>query len=208
MKITSMIIVTAMGLGVAATQAFSTPSEMLDMQAWVNAKFGDAAQSPPLGSLQILTHFDIVWQNCRVDRPLTLGNREYSRGLFTHAPSDVLVKLPESGREFTAYVGIDTNDQIRGGRGSVIFTVVTGDNKEVFKSPVVCEGMAPVPVRVALDGATEFHLQVNNAGDDNSCDQADWVDAKVTLEDGRILWLGDMLVADAPKEACYADTPN
>ena len=181
--------------------SLASPAEMVQARDWVNAKFGDAATPEPAGSLTLLTHFDVVWRNCRVDRPLTPGTSEYRRGLFTHAPADVLVKLPGPGKEFTACVGLDTNDQTRGGRGSVVFSVAVGNAAAVYKSPVLREGMAPVPVSVDLGGATEFHLQVGDGGDGNACDQADWVDAKVVLADGRVIWLGDLPVADGQVEA-------
>ncbi len=209
MRIVLILEVVVMSLVATMAQALVTPAEMAEMRNWVGAKFENAVAPEPSGSLSILAHFDVVWRNCRVDRPLTLGTREYRRGLFTHAPSDVLVKLPGPGKAFTACVGIDTNAQTRGGVGSVVFTVAVGDAKEAFKSSVVREGMTPVPVSVDLGGATEFHLQVGDGDDANSCDQADWVDAKVVLADGREIWVGDLpIIVDGPKGAAYTkDTP-
>ena len=48
------------------------------------------------------------------------------------------------------------------------------------------EGMAGVPVSVTLDGAAEFVLEVADGGDNISCDQSDWADAKVVLDDRRV----------------------
>ncbi|MDQ1256678.1 MAG: alpha-galactosidase, partial [Candidatus Hydrogenedentes bacterium] len=207
-----MRIALTMGVAVMSqiamvAQAFATPAELAETRKWVDAKFGNAVPSEPSGSLALLAHFDVVWQNCRVDRPLTLGGSEYCRGLFTHAPSDVLVKLPGPGKEFTACVGIDTNDQTRGGRGSVVFSVAVGDAKEAFQSPVLREGMAAVHVRVDLGGATEFHLRVSDGGDNINCDQADWGDAKVVLDDGRAIWLGDLPIVEGQVEADYTKDP-
>ena len=88
----------------------SSPAETVAMQAWVNAKFGDAAPVVETGSLSILSHFDIVWQNCRVDRPLALGSTEYGRGLFTHAPAEISYPVPAGSFR---PMGVDTNDQTR-----------------------------------------------------------------------------------------------
>jgi hypothetical protein len=200
-KIALMMGIVGMCSVVALAQASVTPAEKVEMRNWVEAKFGDAAALEPSGSLTLIAHFDVVWRNCRVDRPLTLGTSEYRRGLFTHAVSDVLVKLPGPGKAFTACVGVDTNDSTRGGRGSVVFTVAVGDAKEAFKSPVLHEGMAPVPVSVDLGGATEFNLRVGDGGDGISCDQADWVDAKVVLADGRVVWLGDLPIVEGQNDA-------
>jgi alpha-galactosidase len=202
-----MIIVVAMCVCAFVAQAGGSPSEMAELRNWVTAKFGDAAPPEPAGSLSVITHFDVVWRNCRVDRPLTLGTSEYRRGLFTHAPSDVRVTLPGPGKEFSALVGVDTNSQTRGGQGSVVFTVAVGERQEAFKSPVLREGIAAVPVTVDLGGASEFSLRVNDAGDGISCDQAIWVDAKVTLEDGRVIWLGDLPIAEGQDGAAYTTEP-
>ena len=43
-----------------------------------------------------------------------------------------------------------------------------------------------------LNGAKEFDLIVDDAGDDRGWDQADWADAKVVLQDGSELWLDDI----------------
>jgi alpha-galactosidase len=180
----------------ACVSAPASPAEMTAAHNWVDAKFGSAAAPAWTGSLALFTHFDVVWQNCRVDRPLTLGTREYRRGLFTHAPADIVVKLPAPGSTFTAEVGVDANDQTRGGRGSVVFSVAGPHIAAAFKSPVLREGMAPVPVSVDLGGAKQFHLLVGDGGDGNACDQANWVDAKVVLVDGRVIWLGDLPITE------------
>ena len=199
--------VVAMSLLASLAQAGGSPSEMEELRNWVNAKFEEAAPAEPAGSLSVITHYDVVWRNCRVDRPLTLGTSEFRRGLFTHAHSDVRVTLPGPGKEFSALVGVDTNSQTRGGQGSVVFTVAVGERQDAFKSPVLREGIAAVPVAVDLGGANEFNLRVNDAGDGISCDQAIWVDAKVTLEDGRVIWLGDLPIVEGQDGAAYTTEP-
>lgn len=206
MRTTAMRMIVLSCVFVTAVQASVTPAEMVEMRTWVNAKFENAVPFEPSGSLSVVTHFDVVWRNCRVDRPLTLGASEYRRGLFTHAPSEVLVRLPGPGQEFTACVGVDTNEQTRGGRGSVNFTVVAVGTK-AFSSPVLCEGMPGAPVHVDLGGATEFTLQVSDGGDGNHCDQADWVDAKVVLVDGREVWLGDLPFEEELTPTEYSQDP-
>ena len=110
------------------------------------------------------------------------------------------MRLPAPGKTFEAVVGVDSNEQTGGGRGSVIFSVQIG-GKEVFRSAVLKEGMPPVPVKIDLAGAKEFVLEVNDSGDGISCDQADWADAKITLADGRSIWLADLPMAGGPAVA-------
>ena len=101
-----------------------------------------------------------------------------------------------AGRTFSSVVGVDSNEQTRPDRGSVVFAVLVGD-KKLFESPVMREGMPPVAVNVDLQGATEFTLEVTDGGDGIACDQAGWADAHVTLSDLSGLFLGDMVFADS-----------
>jgi len=207
MKNILMIGCVALALMSAMAQAGVVPDEMLEMRRWVDAKFENAVSAEPAGGIVILEHFDHVWQNCRVDRPLALGTTKYRSGLFTHAPSDVLVKLPGKGEVFTAFVGVDTNSQTQGSRGSVVFKVSAGDRQEAFTSPVIREGMPPLPVSVELAGAAELHLRVTDAGDGIACDQAIWADAKVVLAGGGEVWLGDLPLVEGQERPAYAPDP-
>jgi alpha-galactosidase len=51
-----------------------------------------------------------------------------------------------------------------------------------------------LPIRIPLGGATEFAIEVGDAGDGITADQADWADARVTLADGKKLLLGEMVL--------------
>ena len=66
--------------------------------------------------------------------------------------------------------------------------------------------MPAVPVRVELQGATEFVLEVTDGGDGIGCDQADWAQARITLADGSTLWLDELPVALGPTQ-CSAGEP-
>lgn len=175
--------------GVAHAATAPTSAELAAARRWVAAKF----ESPPQTSglrpgLVVLANHDPVMRNTRGEgRPLTIADATYDRGLYWHAKSSVVVRLPGPGKTFTAVVGVDSNVQIVGGRGSVIFSVRVGDQQK-FQSQVMREAVAGVPLTVDLDGATEFVLQVDDAGDGISCDQSDWADAKVVLNDGKTVW--------------------
>ena len=182
-----------------------TPGEMTELNRWVAAKLeGQAARVQPDPGLKVLANHDSVIRNNRGGRPLRLGTTEFTRGLFCHAVSKVAVRLPGPGKTFTASVGVDSNEQTSGGRGSVIFTVRIGD-KETFRSSILHEGMPAVPVTVELGGATEFLLEVGDAGDGISCDQSDWADAKVVLADGSTVWLGELPILD--EQAGFSTEP-
>ena len=151
----------------------------------------------------MLANHDPVLRNTRGEgRPLTLGKTAYTRGLYCHAVSKLIVRLPGPGKTFTAIVGVDSNDQTSGGRGSVVFSVSVA-GKQRFRSETLHEGMKAVPVAVDLGGASEFLLEIGDAGDGISCDQSDWADAKVVLNDGTSVWLGDLPLAEEhlPRQA-------
>ena len=169
-----------------------TAAEMSEVRRFAAAKFeGTAAAKWPDGVLDVLANHDPVIPNGRGGKPLTIAERQYTRGLYCHAVSKLVVRLPGPGKTFSAVVGVDSNEQTRPGQGSVVFSVTVGD-KNVFRSPLMREGMAGVPVQVDLAGAKEFVLDVGDGGDGISCDQSDWADARVVLADGRTVWLGDL----------------
>ncbi|MBI2302739.1 MAG: alpha-galactosidase [Armatimonadetes bacterium] len=70
--------------------------------------------------------------------------------------------------------------------------VVRAGGKELFRSELLKEGVAGVPVAVDPSGAVELELLVEDGGDGIGCDQADWAEARVTLADGTVLWLADL----------------
>jgi len=88
----------------------------------------------------------------------------------------------------------------------VVFSVNVG-GKEGFRSQVIREGMAGVPVAVPLDGAREFALEIGDTGDGISCDQSDWADGKVVLADGRELWLVDLPLLNQERKPYSAQPP-
>lgn len=168
------------------------PEELADRRAWTAAKFeGTARSGVRIGEVQVIANHDPVQRNSRNGRPMRMGTNEYTRGLYCHAPSHLVVRLPSAALEFTAVVGVDSNEQTSGGRGSVDFSVRVGDS-ERFRSGVMREGAPSQFVRVPLDGAAEFIMRVEPTADGIACDQADWANAKVKLQDGRELWLAGL----------------
>jgi alpha-galactosidase len=168
------------------------PEELALARTWSAAHFeGIQATGHTEPALVVLANNDPVQKNGRAGRPLRLADRSYTRGLYCHAFSKITVRLPGPGAKFAAIVGVDSNEQTSGGRGSVEFSVQLGA-VEKFRSGVLREGMPGKSVEVALEGARELTLQISETPDGIPCDQADWADAKVTLSDGRELWLSDL----------------
>jgi len=179
-----------------------TSEEMAEARRWAAAKFeGTPETRPPEPGLVVLANHGPVQRNARAGEPLRIGDKQYTRGLYCHAVSKVVVRLPGPGKTFTAVVGVDK----RAGGGSIVFSVEVG-GAAVFRSGVMHVSDPAVPVKLKLNGARSFVLAVGNAGDGISCDQANWADAKVTLRNGRTIWLGELPIT-AQRAAYTTDPP-
>lgn len=134
-----------------------------------------------LGDLDI-SHVDQQWgqpqRNLSIDKkPLKLGDRVYETGLGTHANSEFVLEMDGRGESFTAQVGLDANSD---GAGSIRFSVI-GDGKVLWRSDVLHRGESAIPVSVSLKGVKALLLKVDDAGDGNDHDHADWADAKISF---------------------------
>ena len=189
-----LCLILAVGIAVPQLVYATAPTlgELAESRRWAAGAFeGVREEVKNAVGLQVLANNDSVQWNSRSGKPLCIADKQFARGLYCHAVSKVLVRLPGAAKEFSAIVGVDSNDQTKIGRGSVVFSVVVG-GKTAFQSQVLREGMAGVPVQVGLGGAAEFVLNVSDGGDGISSDQADWADAKVVLADGKTVWLGEL----------------
>ncbi len=192
-----LIISAIVCTSLCAFGATPVKGELFDARKWVSEHFKQAPRlknTPTtntrlVSGLQVVMNYGPVQQNARGGLPLKIADKTYTRGLFTHARSKIKVHLPGPARAFTSMVGIDTNGEYTG--GSVEF-VVNAAGKELFRSPIMHRGEPAIPINVDLNGATDFVIQVTDAGDNFNSDQASWADARVTLNDGSDIWLGDM----------------
>jgi alpha-galactosidase len=183
-----------------------TDQELSERRDWVTARF-EGRQPPPTTDPALLVNANHgpVLKNARAGKSLRIAGQDFTRGLLCHAPSKVVVRLPGPGEIFTAVVGVDSNEQTSGGRGSVDF-VVQVRGVEKFRSGVLREGMQGKLVNVRLEGATEFLIQGDETADGIACDHADWGDAKALLKDGREIWLADLIVRESGNER-YSTAP-
>ena len=191
------VLLMAVSLCLVTTGAHAVkpaPDELASSAQWVQAKFSGGKPVVPLSpGLEVVSNHDPVWKNSRLGKPFKLGDKEFTRGLFCHAPSKIVVRLPGPGKVFTANVGVDA---LAGG-GTVVCSVSMA-GKDAFRSDVLRGGQPGVPVSVDLGGAKAFTLETGDAGDGISCDQVDWADAKALLEDGTEIWIADLPMAQSP----------
>lgn len=184
--------------------AAPTAAEQYLSEQWVAVHFEGAAPPAPAPEnyINAVRNHGPVQADARGGRPLNLAGTQYERGLYCHASSRLEISLAQPAQRFEAVVGVDSNDQTSGGRGSVIFRVRVGD-AVAWQSEVLREGATPVPVRVELGGVKAFALEVSDSGDGISCDQADWAEARVILDGGAEMPLGDFPIRDMNKADAF-----
>ncbi len=218
------------------------------MQSWVSAKFLGVPQAAARKAYLLpapLTQDSIgqtPMSNSIDGHPLLIGGRTFDHGLamrtdwnlanvvygpVTPTPAsrkgEIRVVLPGAARSFAAVVGVDSNgltDASSGANISVTASVAAGGS-ELFRSPVLHEGMPGMEVKVDLNGAHEFSLHLAAEGDrrirnQQDWDQVDWANAEFAMEDGSVLRLGDIPVGplptpystDAPFSFVYGGKPS
>lgn len=183
-----MLVAAVLAVAALGGSAGPMATEIDEAHRWVTARFAGRIEQPGLlPGIFVEANHGPVQPDARSGQPIRIGSRSYARGLYCHAVSRLVVRLPKPGRLFSAEVGVDP----RANGGSVEFQVLAG-GREAFRSPVMHLADGARRVWAALDGATEFELRIGDAGDGISCDQASWADAKVVLNDGSTLWLSDL----------------
>ena len=96
----------------AAWSVAPTEFEIGESARWAAAKFKAVADTAkPAPGLYVLANNDPVQLNARGGQPMRLANQSYTRGLYCHAMSKVIVRLPGGGAQFTAIAGKRTIDR-------------------------------------------------------------------------------------------------
>jgi len=186
------------------TADFVLADEQWQLKRWVAAKFEERPEKwAPPGSLSLSLKGKLL-KNMATAKvyhtevgalPLKIADKTYRRGLYCPSTGSITVKLGYPAKNFHAVFGVDSNRvqsfYSNAGRGDVI-GIVEFNGKEVFRSKPMREGMSGVPIDVALDGATQFTLRMEDAGggvvERVDFNQADWADARVEIA-GDLLWL-------------------
>lgn len=114
---------------------------------------------------------------CYHGKPLRIRGREFTKGLGSHANSEIIYELnpADSWKLFTAHVGIDDNSAPI---GTVEFQVYV-DGKLVANSGKLTMRDNPVPIWANLENAKELKLVIHDCNDGINGDIADWADASI-----------------------------
>lgn len=117
-------------------------------------------------------HHDVNLNNTS----LILNNKRYEKGLGTHANSEIVYQLKGRFTGFSSDVGLDdTQDNTP---GSIFFKVYV-DGALRWTSPVMRWDSETQHLNMDITKAQELKLVVEDAGDGDTCDHADWAAAKV-----------------------------
>jgi hypothetical protein len=108
-------------------------------------------------------------------KPISIRGTKYSKGIGTHAPSDVRYAVGGVCSTFTATIGIDDE---AAPSGSVVFQV-WADGTKLYDSGTVTGSSAAKNVSVSLAGKNQLQLVVTDSGDGNAYDHADWANALI-----------------------------
>ena len=207
-RTTSVAVLVTLGLALAALAAENAGPAVPDRAALdremteLNGRIEQSAQTiPASGQLVVLSNgWDRPVQQFASGGRLMIGSKTYGPGLYCIAPSRIVVRLPSQGKRFEAVVGVDVNQKNQGWRrplptfqGQVVFSV-TVDGRPVFRSAELSRQSEGVPVRVDLEGAREFTIEVVAPGSVRHIAWSDWAEALVTLSDGGQLPLAKMVV--------------
>ncbi|WP_371164167.1 glycoside hydrolase domain-containing protein [Buchananella felis] len=113
--------------------------------------------------------------------PLRMGGKLYSKGLGTHAASQVDVTVPAHCKELIFDYGIDDVQRRPGSAASVVFEVKSGATS-LWRSGLMTASTPTGSARVALNGQTQLSLLVDPQGR-NGQDHADWAGMWVRCSD-------------------------
>jgi hypothetical protein len=126
------------------------------------------------------------WGELQIDKsvegkPLTIGDQQFERGLGSHANGRIVYEIPEGACRFVALVGIDAErkDALD---ASVVFRVLI-DDEQVFDSGVMFGSTPAMAVDVRIGEGQRLTLVMDDAGNGQSNDHADWVEAGFLREE-------------------------
>ncbi len=109
------------------------------------------------------------------EKPLRIGNKNFVRGLGTHANSTIIYKLKDNFSKFETYYGIDRN----GGPASSVYFEIYGDGVKLWRSSVMDVTSEAKHIEVCVEGVQELKLVVTDANDGIISDHANWSEPKL-----------------------------
>ena len=115
----------------------------------------------------------MVNKNIAEGKPLRIREKQYLRGLCTHANSKIVYDLNGKYSRFQSWIGVDQSVY-----GSVTFEVYI-DGEKKYNSTLVERNDQPRMVDVDVAAAKKLELVVTDSGNGIGGDHANWAEAKL-----------------------------
>jgi alpha-galactosidase len=184
---------------------WTTPEEMQIAKNWI----GNALGIGPVKPTAVIECRTQGWGTLQFGQsisngPLRLNGKEFSNGLGTHAPSEIVIKASTPVKKFCAFAGVDDNTQTRAAAIKMIFSVEV-KGKEIWTSGPLAVSDAPAKVDLDLGGVQEFVLKAREVNNTMHLAHANWADAKIFSSDGVEATLGAEGFFPAPPVAFRYD---
>lgn len=113
---------------------------------------------------------------------LKIRGTSFSKGIGTHANSTIIYRLNNNFGRFISSIGIDDEVASASAGTTVIFKVYK-DNQLTYTSGTLNKNSSIVKINLDVAGVNELKLEVNDAGDNNFADHADWANARLHCVD-------------------------
>ncbi|MEI8114699.1 MAG: NPCBM/NEW2 domain-containing protein [Bacteroidia bacterium] len=111
---------------------------------------------------------------------IKIAGIEFQKGLGTHAPAETVYRICGNYSIFSARIGVD--DYTRTYHLASVQFEVWGDGMMLYQSKIMKAEDPAVEVNVDITGINELKLIVNDGGDGQDWDHADWAEAKINTK--------------------------
>ena len=116
----------------------------------------------------------LIFDKSVEEKPLTIANTIFEKGLGTHAHSEIIYRLDNGYSFLEGFIGLDQEVVA----GSIIFQIY-GDDEKLYESKILSYFTKPEKFSVSVKGKKKLRLVVTDAGDGSGADHADWADIKL-----------------------------
>lgn len=113
---------------------------------------------------------------------LKIRGVSYSKGIGVHANSTIIYNLNNNFGRFISSIGIDDEVASTTEGATVVFKVYK-DNILSYTSATLNKSSSAVKINIDVTGVNELKLEVNEGGDNNFADHADWANARLHCVD-------------------------
>jgi len=124
-----------------------------------------------------------------IGEPLSMAGKKYEWGLGTHADGEIVIHSNFPIKTFRAWVGIDHNKVTADIHLAEVVFSVWANGKQLAESRPMNIRSAPEKLEACLGGVSDFVLK-NKTRTVINYGHADWAEAEVVAQDGKVFKLG------------------